>query len=123
MKLIRKYKIYKNFNIIDNQTKDIFDFIESNILNLKLSDYKIREWRFYINSNDECIFEYSYHTNKIYFQTDFGNILRNKYNLKTEDIENLLKHITKKNFKIKIEAARILWKGTGFYKRDILLNI
>lgn len=117
MNLIRKYKIYKFLGIVDEQTKEFFNYIENKYLNLKLiEDEYDNGWFFYVNEKDECILEYNFKTLNIFYKK-----VSAKYN--TIGMELLIKDILIKEYYIKIYT---IYGITNFdyehYKNTRLLN-
>lgn len=104
MNLIRKYKIYKSFNIIDNETKEIFNFVENSLLNLiEIKIEKYENYKFYFNSN-KCVLKHPINSKIIYVEYEnITKIIENKYDLKYETISDFFKYLINKTYELNIE--------------------
>lgn len=109
MNLIRKYKCYKSFNIVDEKTKEIFDFVDENILNLEKFEWEDAKWKnliFYMNSNGKCILEFYLKHGWLYVSfPDFWHVLEYKYKLNYSEINEYIKYQITKLYKIKVKES------------------
>lgn len=103
--LIRKYKIYKSFGIFnkDENSKEIFDFFDEKLSNLKITIYSSHiDWNIYETTNGECILEYHLKTKSLYVK--YKNFC-DKF--KISDIKEFIKYKVEKLYNIEVETINI----------------
>jgi len=101
--LYRRYKISQiTIDGITSKEKEIIDFILSKIkdLTLFIDDNGCHN---YMNSKGEWIFEYSEENYALYVRYyDFLSVLMDKYPLKYDDIQDIIKGMVETTYKIKV---------------------
>lgn len=107
MNLIRKYKCYKLTGKIDDKTKEIFNFVNENLLNLnKFEVGYYKGWIFYMNSNGKCILEYCLNNFDLFVKYyDFWEVLETKFNLNYYDIQDFIYYRVVKVYKLIIKST------------------
>ena len=114
--ILRQYKIYSYRLKVNEKYKKIFDFIEEKFTNL--IEYKADEMyigvvnTYYYFNKSEFIFTYSKDNYHIYLNNSLKDILINKYNLSSYDIERLILYIIKNKYKIRAWHIRIINNST-----------
>lgn len=103
MNIVRKIRLNKlGCYEFKDYEKDLFIFINKNILNLKkftLEEYP--SFIFYFNSKNKSVFQHNLNNNSFYINRDIWNVLYDKYNYKDFEIKKNVKEIFMDSYKIK----------------------
>lgn len=124
MNLVRKYKIYKSFNIVDVKIKEIFDFVDENLLNLdKFEINKYKNWLLYMDFNGNCILEYNLTNQHLFVKyQNFCEVLENKYNFIYFNIKEFIKYKVETTYKLKIKIIEIYIPTEQLVEREYKLK-
>lgn len=103
MKFLRKYKIYKIFNILNDNDKEVLQFIDfwfDNLIIFTSSYYP--DSTFYMTRSGKFVFETTNKDKDVIIRwRDLIQILEIKYSI---EYFNLLKYILKNNYNINLES-------------------
>lgn len=121
MNLLRKYKIYKFLGKTDDKSKEIFNFVENKLSNLniiKKVEY-LSTYNFYINSNNEIIFEYNIYSKWLLISYEnLYDVLKYKFDIDYYDICCFISFYINKIYKL--ETAH---KTTDFRSQNYFCKI
>ncbi len=103
MNLSRKYKL-RNIIPLDNSILEIFEFVDSVILNLKIFKMDgFDDWLFFMGSKNSTILKYDTKTNWLYVtHTGFWEVLETRHLLCFFEIQGLIRSLVEDIHKIKL---------------------
>ncbi len=114
MNLVRLYNLRKIISTNSNFSDifKIFDLIDSKILNLqRIECQPFKNWVFYMNSENECIFKFNKEVNCFYVRyTNFWSILRDHKLINDTDIKMFIRFLIEEK---KFDTSMI-------FKREIM---
>ncbi len=99
--IIRKYKIYKLTDVIDSESKEIYEFIKNILNELKLLHSEQYPNTIFYFFGENFYFSINIkESNLVIRHPDFLEIIENKYKLKINESLSLIKNMVKEKFKI-----------------------
>ncbi len=105
MNLLREYKLYKFGIWVDYGHRRLFDSIESKILNLEKEELDSMPYVVFFNDCDGNVFEYIKKSKHIHLRESkfWGNLIA-MYSVSYDDIQTIIRHISKSKFNLDIES-------------------
>lgn len=115
--IVRKIKLSKfgSYLIKDNE-KELFDFIEHNLMGLKSVELKrYPDYIMFFNNENENVFQYNILLNTLYVNTDLiWKILYRKFQYNADEIDLLISNIVKQAYKLNDVVFTIVMRDVPF---------
>ena len=102
MNLVRKYKLVNIGIEIDSDSKKIISYLEDNIFNLKLIEFKRFDYKFFIK-NENIIFTHFLFCKKFYIDLHYKHIENIRLLIKPDNQIDIIMSILSEHYKIEID--------------------